>query len=200
MRLTRLPAPVGYTPRGRAVLPGRYREMVNRPCPFCLCTDGDSSAEHWLPDSWEKYFDVPLVMLDTISTDGLFSPRRVNNRLPFDMKWDGVCKSCNGSWLKDIDEDASHSLLPFATGQRHDLPAASVLPVALHLTRAALIYTWGHRVQNGYPKDLFNELYRSRRVPNGVRVFIGSVDEPALVGGRHSALTLDGEPVAHLVS
>lgn len=178
----------------------RYRELVKSPCPFCLNGDGESSAEHWLPDSWEKYFDVPVVMLDTTSTDGSFMPRRVNNRSPFDMKWDGVCKSCNGSWLKDIDEEASHYLIPFATGQRDDLTAQSVLPVARHLTRAALIYTWGHRKQNGYPRELFSDLYRSRRVPLGVRVFVGSVAEPALVGGRHSALTFDGEPFAHLVS
>lgn len=76
----------------------------------------------------------------------------------------------------------------------------SLDPLALHLTRAALIYTWGRRSQNGYPAALFNEFFRFRAVPNGVRVFVGNVDQPALVGGRHAALTFDGEPFSHLVS
>lgn len=173
---------------------------MKNPCPFCLDNDGESSAEHWLPDSWERYFTVPLVMLDTAGVDGEIQPRRVNNRSPFDIKFDGICKSCNGGWLKDIDEAAQSAVLPFATAQTSRLSPDSLDRVALHLTRTALIYTWGRRSQNGYPGQLFREFFRSRLVPNGVRVFVGNVGEPALIGGRHSALTMDGEVFTHLVS
>jgi len=173
---------------------------MRSPCPFCLTTGGPWSAEHWLPDSWEKYFTVPLVMLDTVGVDGELEPRRVNNRSPFDLKFGGICKSCNGGWLKDVDEAARSVVLPFATGQTSRLPMDSLNRLALHLTRTALIYTWGRRAQNGYPAQLFSEFYRLRVVPNGVRVFVGNVDEPALVGGRHATLTLDGEAFSHLVS
>lgn len=173
---------------------------MKNPCPFCQTADGESSAEHWLPDSWEKYLTVPSVMLDTMGVDGERAPRRVNNRSPFDFKFDGICKACNGGWLKDIDEAAKSAVLPFATAQTSRLSHESLDLVALHLTRAALIYTWGRRAQNGYPDQLFRELYRFKSVPNAVRIFAGNVAEPALVGGRHSALTLDGEVFTHLVS
>ncbi len=173
---------------------------MKNPCPFCQTTHGESSAEHWLPDSWEKYFTVPSVMLDTTGVDGERATRRVNNRSPFDLKFEGICKTCNGGWLKDIDEAAKGAVLPFATAQTSRLTLASLDRIALHLTRAALIYTWGRRAQNGYPDQLFRDLYRFRSVPNAVRVFVGNVFEPSLIGGRHSALTLDGEPFAHLVS
>lgn len=153
-----------------------------------------------MPDSWERYFTVPLVMLDRAVVDGKEQEPKVNNRSPFDIKFDGICSTCNNGWMREVDEAARADVIPYATGETPFLDANALDRIALHLTRTALMTIWGKRNQNGYPPDLFREFYRDRAVPSGVRVFIGNVRDPVLLGGRHAALTLDDGPLVHFAS
>jgi hypothetical protein len=155
---------------------------VKHPCPFCL-TKGTNSAEHRLPDSWEQYFTVPRVLLNTSVINGVHKVS-INNKSPFDLKFGGICASCNNGWMREIDEAAREDVIPFATSEISSLEVEAADRIAMHLVRTALMTSWGKRDQQGYPAHLFNEFYRRREVPNGVRVFVGTVDTLALVAGE----------------
>ena len=116
---------------------------MKNPCPFCGSANGRNSAEHWLPDSWEQYLTVPLVMLDTAVVDGRPRELKVNNRSPFDIKFEGTCSTCNNGWMKDVDEAAREAVIPYATDETSVPHEGALDRIARHLTRTALMTTWG---------------------------------------------------------
>ncbi|MDZ8172430.1 hypothetical protein [Microbacterium xanthum] len=172
---------------------GQTTARAVRTCPFCGATGVKFSKEHWLPADWGQYFPkLPNLISARHDYDG-GSTSRTENLSHFDKQFDGICRTCNSGWLREIDVAAKHVALDLAYRRRIHVAAPEVLPLSASLYRAALIGMWGQRDAYGLPARRFPELYQLRRPPGDVHILLGHNDEGFLyAGGNYSALTVDG--------
>lgn len=164
--------------------------MQKNACPFCGRSDRPLTAEHWLPENWGTYFDVPTLMISSHVTSGR-QQMREKFRSPFTTKYRGICAHCNNGWLRQLDERAQDDYLNLALNRTNRLAGRNALGFAASVYRAALMYAWGNRGQHPLgPLERMREFYAIRTPGAHDYVFIGRTTEPWIfLGGSYSLLT-----------
>lgn len=164
--------------------------MQKPPCPFCASLDVELTYEHWLPENWGSYFNVPTLRINSLLGEGIAEVRERYDS-PFTTKFGGICSRCNNNWLREIDERAKANYLDLALGISDRLPGRDRLPFAASVYRAALVHAWGNRGRHPLgPVDRMPEFYRTRRPGDHDYIFVGlASDLWIFLGGRQSVTT-----------
>jgi len=160
--------------------------VMKEPCPFCGSRVGHSTKEHWLPRDWGEHFPLPPAMLARrVDYHDQVSEPMVKNLAPYDQQFSGICAACDGGWLRELDTAAKPIALSLGLRRVAAVPAAEVVPLAASLYRAALMLTWGRRVEQGYEPSRFQFLHAHRRPPEDVFILLGKAMEPWIHGGGY---------------
>jgi hypothetical protein len=155
---------------------------TTRACVFCGST-GLRTNEHVLP-RW--LFRALLPQGSDEKVYSVWNDRRLWAMKGFDLRYRGVCATCNQGWMNDVERAFRSVMLPAVTG-RALLPGQAL---TLDQQRQTVAAVWGLKtwlllelalkhVRNGAveSEDVMGYLWEHRRPPREVQVFV-SVKDP----------------------
>lgn len=147
-------------------------------CMFCGAS-GVTKA-HVFAQSWTKLFDEPN---DTREhevvhryTDPVSGETRVLKRAKSFAMWSRkVCGSCNGGWLRELEERVEPLMAHFAANQPVMLYRNEQADLALWSVAAALIAMSNDPEAAAFADpEVAHEIYREKRPPRGMDVWLGA--------------------------
>ena len=122
---------------------------VKVPCIFCGSTDNPSSDEHVLPRHWKDHFpNEPGVGLRVRTTVGKRDKEPREHVTPFDAKIPHVCKTCNGGWMRLMDEAIKPLVFELADDPVRTLTQAEGSLLTEWATKVALVRSYVDRHQD----------------------------------------------------
>jgi len=150
-------------------------------CPFCLKSPPEItfSKEHILRDKLNKTF--PPIKKEIIWTnkalqkDGNISEQtKTIPQGPFDRTVNSVCKTCNESWMEQLENEVEDELLSLIHGQIAKPTLEAQRGLARWATKTAAVYSLIHRDgQPGFPSSHFSTLKETNEPPNLTYVWYG---------------------------
>jgi hypothetical protein len=167
-----------------------------KPCLFCGVVNAKLTKEHVFPKWLDRALRPPYA--DDTVTAG-WKGSTVRQMKGVDIRFGGICSSCNSGWMHDLESEFRSVMLPALTGE------AVLRGQALKLDRGAqrVIATWG--VKTWFLLELATEyirksavrsdtvlpfLYRHHCPPEEVQVFLGVAPAPWLTFSEFSTVGL----------
>jgi hypothetical protein len=152
---------------------------ANRPiCIFCGRSDSKMSKEHVLPHHWKKTFPSTVGKTQLRRRwDAEPESKDVNQVTPYDAKVSRVCVTCNGGWMRLMDESIKPLIHELALGTILTIPAEDTDRLASWCTKVSLLQTHTDReAQQEVPTELTRKYFVERRPMDGCVVQLGKAD------------------------
>lgn len=179
-------------------------------CPFCLKSPPEItfSKEHILRDKLNKTF--PPLKKEVIwknkvlQQDGKISEQhKTIPQGPFDRTVNSVCKTCNESWMEQLENEVEEDLLGLIHG-RISTPAPEIRrALARWATKTAAVYSLMHRDgQPGFPLQHFPILKTTNEPPTLTYVWFCecSYNHNTFIRYRRSLVGLSAELSVYLTT
>jgi hypothetical protein len=145
-----------------------------------FCGAPGVTKAHVFAQSWTKLFDEPN---DTREhevvhryTDPVTGETRVLKRAKSSAMWSRkVCGSCNGGWLRELEERVEPLMAHFAANRPVTLNRNEQADLALWSVAAALIAMSNDPEAVAFADpEIAHEVYREKRPPHGMDVWLGA--------------------------
>lgn len=166
---------------------------TRRGCLFCGSTTNKMSAEHLFRETYRDRIPHAPFTERTRYRPGSSGEEQFT-RIPrgiFDHKVNGVCRSCNSSWMNALDEAVEDVVVALGTRSATTIDARDAAPLAGWATKTALLRAWVDKSFGWEPDpNLFKVLYETRQPPPGTVVRVGVADEMVKQGGSNSCRAL----------
>lgn len=115
--------------------------------------------------------------------------RARENTSTFDQQVKRVCGQCNGGWMRLLEDDVDHTLVPFMTDQ----------PLVAGKQRARVLARWAAKTmimrsymapgERAFEREALDAIYLRRRAPRNWLIFVGRYHESDI----HDRLTALGD-------
>lgn len=157
------------------------------PCIFCAQTSSKMSDEHVLPHSWKKTFPANTGGQLQMGTEryGFDHEKEQKQVTPYDLKVSRVCVTCNGRWMREMDEAIKGLIFGLAWGSSQNIPVNEVEQLATWCTKVALMRSHrDRRREQESPLALTHRFYKERAALGPASVQVGKIvdSESAITG------------------
>ncbi len=145
-----------------------------------FCGASGVTKAHIFAESWTKMFDEPDDAEDHAVVHEYIDPgtgkkRELKRAKTFALTSRNVCGRCNSGWLNQVEDKVKPLMACFAANTPVTLDSEEQAGLALWAFAAALIAMRGDPAARDFADPaLARELYRTRRPPDGLEIWLGA--------------------------